>query len=432
MENLESLKEIILDYQEQELFTGIKRHIGIKNIKKKASITIGVRRCGKSTLLFQIIQDKLEQGVDKENILYLNFFDDRLTEIRNNRLSFVLEAYFSLYPQKKGERIYCFFDELQECKGWEPFIDRILRTENAEVYISGSSSKLLSREIATQMRGRSLTWELFPFSFREFLDYHDASYSKFTSENKYRIKNLFEKYISTGGFPEVLSEDEHTRVMILQEYYKAIIHRDIIERFDAIHPKAVIQAAFRLINSVSTLYSLNRVTEYLKSLGYKLSKDFVSNCIEWFEDAYFLFSVKVYDKSLVRQNVNAKKVYCVDHGLVLAVWPGISKNEGHLLENMVFSCLRRRSDNIFYYRTRQGNEVDFIWIDDQNHKNLVQVCWDLSDEKTRSREIKSLKQAMIETGQQEGTIVTYGHEEEIQEGHLNIHIIPGWKYLLTT
>lgn len=251
---IDTLNEIILDYQEQNLYTGIKRHIRLQTVPNKATITIGVWRCGKSTLLYQIIEEKLKQGVDKENILYLNFFDDRLTEIRNSRLNLVLEAYYSLFPGKKGEKIYCFFDELQECSDWEPFVDRILRTENTEVYITGSSAKLLSKEIATHMRGRSLTWELFPFSFKEFLDYHDAPYNKLSSENKYRIKNLFEKYISTGGFPEVFPADSITRIMIHQEYYKAILHRDITERFDAIHPKAVIQAAYRLINSVSTLY----------------------------------------------------------------------------------------------------------------------------------------------------------------------------------
>lgn len=431
MGQIDTLKEIILDHQEQNLYTGIKRHIKLQSVPNKATITIGVRRCGKSTLLSQIIEEKLKLGIEKESILYLNFFDDRLTEIRNNQLNLVLEAYFSLFPRKKEEKVYCFFDELQECTGWEPFIDRILRTENIEVYITGSSAKLLSKEIATQMRGRSLTWELFPFSFKEFLDYHDVRFNKLSSENKYRIKNLFEKYISTGGFPEVFPAEDHIRIMIHQEYYKAIVHRDIIERFDAIHPKAVMQAAYHLINSVSTLYSVNRITEYLKSLGYKLSKDFVSSCIEWFEDAYFLFSVKIHDKSVVKQNSNTKKIYCVDHGLITSVWPGISENKGRLLENMVFCHIRRKSQRIFYYRTKQGNEVDFIWYNDRGKKELIQVCWDMTDEKTRKREIKSLKLAMLETGLNEGTIVTYAQEDLIKEDNLSIDVVPGWKYFLT-
>ena len=281
------------------------------------------------------------------------------------------------------------------------------------------------------MRGRSLTWELFPFSFKEFLDYHDTQYDKLSSENKYKVKNLFDMYLRKGGFPEVFAVENNTRSMIHQEYYKAIVHRDIIERFDAIHPKAVTQAAYRLICSVSTLYSVRRITEYLKSLGYKLSMDFVANCIEWFEDAYFLFSVKIHDKSVVKQNANTKKVYCVDHGLITSVWPGISENKGNLLENMVFCHLRRKSQRIFYYRTRQGNEVDFIWYDDQGNKDLVQVCWEMTVEKTRKREVKSLKQAMDETGLKKGTIVSYMQEEHIEENGQSISVIPAWKYFLT-
>ncbi len=281
------------------------------------------------------------------------------------------------------------------------------------------------------MRGRSLSWELFPFSFKEFLEFHEAGYDKLSSENRFRIENLFEKYILKGGFPEVIPSDDHTRIMIHQEYYKTILHRDIIERHDALHPKAVMQAAYRLINSVSNLYSINRVTDYLKSLGFKLSKDFVASCIEWFEDAYFLFSVKLHDKSVAKQNANAKKIYCVDHGLITSVWPGISENRGDLLENMVFTHLRRKSQNIFYYRTKQGNEVDFIWYDDRGRKELVQVSWEILDEKTRKREIKSLKQAMSETSLNKGTIVTFGQEELIEEDHLSIYVVPGWKYFLT-
>ena len=298
------------------------------------------------------------------------------------------------------------------------------------MYITGSSARLLSGEIATQMRGRSLSWELFPFSFKEYLDYHRASYTKLTSNNIYTIKNLFDKYVSTGGFPEVVDKEDHIRIMILQEYYKAIIHRDIIERFDAIHPKAVMQAAYRLISTVSVLYSLNRLTEYLKSLGFKLSKEFVSGCIEWFEDAFFLFSVKIYDKSVVRQNLNAKKIYCVDHGLISAIWPGIAENKGRLLENMVFSHLRQKSHKIYYYRTKQGFEVDFILIDERDHKAVIQVCWDMRDQKTRDREVKVLKQAMTEIGLFEATIVTYAQEEYIREEGLNIDVLPAWKYFL--
>lgn len=430
MNIIETIKEIILDFQQEQLYTGMKRHLNTMYVENKAFICVGVRRSGKSTFLFQIMEEKLKAGINIENVLYINFFDDRLTEIKNNQLNLILESYFSLYPQKKQEKIFCFFDEIQECNGWEPFIARILRTENAEVYITGSSSKMLSKEIATQMRGRSLTWEIFPLSFREFLDFHNAEYEKITSQNRYKIQKLFDDYYLKGGFPETLQSTDHLRIMIHQEYFKTIIHRDIVERFDVIHPKAVIHAAYRLLTSISSLYSINRITAYLKSSGHKISKGFVSECIEWFEDAYFLFSVRLYDRSIARQNVNAKKIYCVDHSLVTSVWPGISEDKGHLLENMVFCHLRKKTDRIFYYRTGNGLEVDFIWFDKTGGKNLVQVCWSMDETKTGIREIKALIQAMNETKITKGIIVNHDKEYLFKEADKTVLILPAWKYFL--
>ena len=428
---LETLKEIILDFQEEKLNTGIKRHLGYELIKGKAFVCVGVRRCGKSTLLYQIIAALEAKGVKRENILYLNLFDDRLNEVKHRNLPLALEAYYSLYPEKKGiEEVFCFFDEIQEAENWEPFVDRILRTENCSVFLSGSSSKMLSTEIATQMRGRSLTWELFPFSFKEFLDFRKIDYKRFTLKNRLLIKKVFDEYFIKGGFPEVRNVNDKIRIMILQEYYKTILHRDIINRFDAIHPQAVIQAGFRLIGSISSLYSINRITQYLKSLGYKVSKNFVSSCINWFEDAYFLFSVPIFSPSVSKQNANAKKIYCIDHSMAGSVAPKIMADKGHQLENMTFLYLRQHSDEIYYYRTAGRHEVDFVWIDKGYNKNLVQVSLTMKDPKTRGREAKSLLCAMEELGLKNGKIITLDEEETLKEDNKTVEIIPAWKYLL--
>ncbi len=427
---IENLRTILLDNQETSLFTGQARHAQWQNLSNKATICIGVRRCGKSTLLNQKIEEKKALGL-AENILSLNFFDDRLTELRTGNLQLILDAYYAIYPHKKGEKIFCFFDELQECQNWEAFVDRILRSENAEVYITGSSAKLLATEIATQMRGRSLTFELFPFSFTEYLEFKNIAYKKLTSQAQYRIQHEFNAYFNCGGFPEVSNVDEKLRIKIHQEYYKTIVHRDIIERFDSLHPKATMQIAYRLLSSVSSLYSLNRITDYLKSLGYKVSKDFVSNCIGWLEDAFFLFSVKKYDKSVSKQNLNAKKIYCIDHALVTSVTNLLNEKQGYLLENMVFGHLRRKTENIYYYKTAQGNEVDFLWFDSNQKPNLVQVSWDVNDEQTRKREIRALVQAMDEAGLNTSVVVSNDHSEIIKYDGKEIHIIPAWKYFLS-
>ena len=165
------LQEIMLDFQELQLETGTSRRLKLEMVPGKASVCIGVRRCGKSTYLFQIMEQLQKDGVQPENILYLNFFDDRLHALQHEDLGVILEAYFGLYPEKKSSQtVYCFFDEVQAVSNWEPFVDRLMRTEKCRVYLTGSSARMLSKEIATQMRGRALSWELFPFSFREFLN----------------------------------------------------------------------------------------------------------------------------------------------------------------------------------------------------------------------------------------------------------------------
>jgi predicted AAA+ superfamily ATPase len=352
-------------------------------------------------------------------------------DVKHGNLSLITEAYYSIYPEKKGtETVYCFFDEIQEAENWEPFVDRILRTEKCEVFISGSSAKMLSKELATQMRGRSIAWELFPFSFKEFADYKEVDYKKLTTKNRLIMKKCFDEFFKTGGFPEVRNVSDKIRLMIHQEYYKTILHRDVIERFDAIHPQAVVQAGYRLIASAGSLYSINRMTSYLKSLGHKISKGFVTFCLDWFEDVYFLFSVKIFSQSVAKQNVNSKKVYCIDHALINSVTSGISANSCHLLENVVFLHLRRMTDKVNYYRTRNGKEIDFIWLDGRKKIYLVQVCLSLADPLTKKREITSLTQAMEELDLKEATIVTLDEDQQIEIDGISIRIMPAWKYLI--
>lgn len=197
---IETIKSIILDFQEVNLETGVSRRLRVEVVPGKATVCIGVRRSGKSTYMFQVIQRLLDDGVPRENILYLNFFDDRLHNLRQEGLGLITEAYYSLYPEKKNsEKVYCFFDEIQAVAGWEPFVDRLMRTERCEVYITGSSAQMLSKEIATQMRGRALSWEIFPFSFREYLDYKGIeSAGPLSTKKRLTIQKAFEAYWETG------------------------------------------------------------------------------------------------------------------------------------------------------------------------------------------------------------------------------------------
>jgi uncharacterized protein len=425
------LKQSIIDFQNSKTKEILKRDFKFRNIEGKALIFIGVRRSGKSTLLFQMINELVSNGINVKNIMYLNFFDDRFTEIKAKGLSTVIEAYYSIYPEKKGsEEVYFFFDEIQEVPEWEAFVDRILRTEMCKVFITGSSAKMLSKEIATSMRGRSLSFEVFPFSFSEFLKYKGHNDLVMTTKNKLIIQNDFEEYFSKGGFPEVRNEQNSDRIIIHQEYFRTIMWRDVIERYNLSNPQAVIQLGYRLMTSCASLYSLNRLTAYLKSLGFKTSKEFVFTVLSAFEDCYFLFSVPIYDKSESKRNVNPKKIYCVDHAMMSSIDPQINEKRGQLLENMVFSAIRRASSSIFYYKTASGKEVDFCWIDINGRKNLVQVSFDLNDEKTRKREVSAIIEAMDEIKVKNAKLVTMNESDILTIEDKTIEIIPAWEYLM--
>ncbi len=425
------LSEIILDGQERALSEGVRRHLPYERVSRKAFVCIGVRRCGKSTLLDQIMAELIAEGIPRQNMLYVNFFDDRLDLQRHGQIGEVIETYFSLFPEKRGrEKVYCFLDEIQMADGWEPFVERLLRAENCEVFLTGSSSRMLSKEIATQMRGRALTWELFPFNFQEFLDRRNVPHDRVSSRVRSHLQQCFREFWECGGFPEVADMTARLRVMTHQEYFKTIVHRDVVERNDAAHPQAVLDLALRLINQVGSMYSVNALTGYLKSLGHKTTKTFVGECVEWLADAYALFPVKLFHPSLSVQNANTRKIYCVDHAMVRSVSTGILINAGHLLENLVFTHLRSITNRIHYYRTASGREVDFIWQRDGQDWQLLQVCETLAQPDTRKREIAALQEAMQEHQIGNAMIVTRDDDETVETAAGTIRVVPAWQYLL--
>jgi hypothetical protein len=482
----EIISTLILDFQESQLDTGIPRQLDLQSVRGKglcrnessiregadalrqqgpmtrhttgmsrkrnavggdaaasepmsyfvtdpeAAVCIGVRRCGKSTYLFQQMERLLASGVSRQNLLYLNFFDDRLHGLKQGGIGAVTEAYYSLYPEKKNvETVYCFFDEIQDIPGWEPFVDRLLRTEKCEVYITGSSARMLSKDVATQMRGRALSWELFPFSFREFLLGRGLQVPLHPStRQRLLVAKAFEEFWEVGGFPEVLNLDRDLRVKTHQEYFHSVLFRDLVERHNIAHPRALKDLAHRLMDNIASLYSINALTGYLKSLGHKVPKATVSDWLEWFEDAYFLFTTRIFDPSLSRRNANPKKVYCVDHALSASVSSGIQANSGHHLENLVFVALRRNHPDIHYYRTRNGREVDFVVSDRGSGRRLIQACESMADSRTKKREVDALTEAMNELDLEDALIVTRREDEVLESEGKTIRVLPAWRFLL--
>ncbi len=289
-----------------------------------------------------------------------------------------------------------------------------MRTEKCEVYLTGSSARMLSKEIATQMQGRALSWEMFPFSFKRRL----------------LVQKAFGEYWETGGFPEVLGLPRQLRVKTHQEYFHAVLFRDLIERHDVAHPKAVADLAHWLVDNIGAPHSVNRLTRYLQSLGHNAPKSAVSNFLAWFEDAYFLFSVRIFDASLARRHTNPKKAYCVDHAMITSVSSGILLNSGHLLENLVYTALRRVFPEIFYYKTADGREVDFIVRSGSRSPILTQVCASLADPLTRKREVAALSESMTELCVKTAIIVTRAEDERIATNAGIIHVVPIWRFLL--
>ncbi len=430
---METLKEIILNGQEVTFFTGSNRELSIQLIPGKASVFIGVRRCGKSTFLFQIIEKLKRQKVPKENILYINFFDDRLHNLKQEGIQLILEAYYSIYPAKKNvAKIHCFFDEIQTIPNWESFVERTLRTENCEVYITGSSAQMLSKEIASQMRGRALSWEIFPFSFSEFLDYYKIKRNTpFSTKERFQVQKAFEHYFSSGGFPEVIDQTPDIRRKIHQEYLSSILFRDIIERHDISHPRAILDMTYRLIDNAASLYTLNKLLAFLQSIGHKVPKTSLADYLTWLEDSFFLFTVRMYDASFSRSNQNPKKIYCIDHSFIQSVSSGILTNSGHLLENLIFVELRRRYPQVYYYKTKTAKEVDFLILKDKKERLLIQVCESLANPDTKKREVSALLEAMKELKVKTGTIITRHEAKYNQVDDNSIQVLPVWKFLLS-
>lgn len=384
----------------------LSREVVFESIKDKIAVFIGMRRTGKTVFLFQQIMNLLKTNVPLSQIFYVNFEDDRLMATDHKMLVDLCDAFYRKYPENYDRHCHLFFDEIQNVPNWPIVIRRFLDTKNASIYLSGSSSKLLSKEIATSLRGRSLPTEIWPFSFSEFLLDKKINYSlpmgKKAHDNFY--KHL-EAYLHMGGFPEVISVSSDTKNRILQDYVNVVIMKDIIERHNISNITLIHYMIKTLIKNVGTSFSVNKFFNDVKSQGISASKNTLYDYIQYIEDAYLLFFVPIYAESVRKVHTNPKKIYAVDPGLVGSYTLSLSPNYGHLFENLVFLDLKRKNHEVFYYLTKEGYEIDFLSKTPQGEIRLWQVVWDLQDEKTMQRELRALKSAENELGVK-GEIIT--------------------------
>jgi hypothetical protein len=425
------ISQLIDDFQERNLPVPVPRTNIFSEIKGKADVVIGMRRSGKTWFCFQKINHLLKKNVPQNQILYMNFEDERLLGFKVSNFQEILDIYYGKFPENKNETCYFFFDELQRIDQWELFIRRLLDTEDIQIFITGSSSKLLSTEIATSLRGRSLTTEIFPFSFQEFLKYHGLfvdTPDTFGSKTVAILRKAVKDYFQNGGFPEVQNVDSNIQTVILQGYIDIVLMKDVIERHRVNNITAMKYLVRTLMHSAGRKFSVNKFYNTLKSMSVKCTKNNLYDYLDYLTDAFVFYRVPIHSRSEKSRMINPVKIYTIDTGLLNAMTFQNSSDFGPILENMVFMQLRRNKYQIEYVNTTKGLETDFFARSLVTNKvKLIQVCWQMSDQKTFDREYRGLQSAMEELSIHSGTIVTWDDEARLDN---NISIVPIWKWLL--
>ncbi len=423
-------KNLIVQWKEFEIPYVLDRDINVNlNVDFITAIT-GPRRAGKTYFCFQLIKE-LVKKIPRDNILYINFEDERLIGIEANNLNELLDAFYEMSKIDKNNNIYLFLDEIQNVKNWDMWARRIYDTKkNIRLILTGSSSKLLSREISTKLRGRVINIEVYPLSFKELLKWNNLVYDLNTisySKNKIEIKKLFNSFLFNGGYPIINIEKKISKDEILQKYYESMIFKDVVERYKIKEIKKLRVLASILFDSATKEISYNKLANKLKSLGFNINKNTVINYISYFEDAYLFFENLRYEYSTIKRLGSIKKIYCIDNGLLNAVSFKFSQDAGKLLENLVFIELKRRKKEVYYHR--DNYECDFIVKEKNKVNEIIQVTEELNDENYK-REINGLMEALRKYKLKSGLFLTHDQEREEKIDNKIIKIIPVWKWLL--
>ncbi len=312
----------------------------------------------------------------------------------------LIDSWYTLYPEHHNHRCYFFLDEVQNIEKWALVLRRMLDTKDVQIYVTGSSAKLLSSEIATSLRGRSLAVEIFPYSYPEYLVAHQLDFPAVPFGKKmldYQRSYLLQ-YFQKGGFPGVQSMQKNEQIEILQNYVETVAFRDIVERYQITNISLLKYLIRFLLKNIGAPFSINKFYHDIKSQGYRVGKDTLYLYLTYLEDAFLVFTAPLFTESLRQGKTSPKKVYAVDSGLIQANSFNLSGNFGKFLENQVYLDLRRQKKKIFYYHTSDGYEIDFVTQDIQGRYELLQVVWDASDPKTLERELRALDQAKKELG----------------------------------
>lgn len=392
------IRQKIIDAVAAPLPALTRRDVWLPAVKGKATAVIGMRRAGKTSLLWQILADRHAAGTDRAGLLYFSFEDERLAGMQVADLDLLVEEFYRLNPDWRDSRRACFFlDEIQLIPGWELFARRILDSENIELFLSGSSARMLSREVATSMRGRAMEAVVTPFSFREALRHAGreplSPVDQLTKAQRSQLDKALWDYLECGGFPEAQGLDLRNRTDLLRTYVDVVLLRDVVERHNLSQPQVLRWLVQQLLGNAAGAFSINKFHGDLQSRGVAIGKDTLHSLLAHLEDAFLLSSAAIATDSVRRRQVNPRKVYPVDTSLGQLFDRSGKANTGHALETVVWHELQRRGGDAAYVRTEAGLEVDFYARSPAGEESLIQVCASLDSPATLDREVRALQDA---------------------------------------
>jgi uncharacterized protein len=419
----DNLKYVIRQFVERALPVCKPRELVLPTGTGKVIGLAGVRRSGKTFLFFDAIQKLVLQGVDRRRIVYLNFEDDRLHPIRAEELDMIVRCWREVFPETVGQHTYLFLDEVQNVSGWERWVRRLCDTEDVEVFVTGSSSHLLTRDLATALRGRSITLEVFPLSFREYLAFRNVDIVPHSADNESLLRFELESYLFCGGFPEIVLADEALRPLILEEYSSLMLYRDVVERYGVRNEKLMRELLRHCFRNTGSLLNVSKLHRDLTSQGITVSKNTLFDYLGYLEDAFLIFLLPKREASLRKQEHNPKKLHVIDTGLMAAFQAFPNRDLGHKLETVVFLENRRSRKDLFYYAN--GSEVDLC---DAEGKLFINSCWSLAESETFRREKAAMEFGYKQWPQGEGRLLFHEYLSGLEQE------VPGamaaWRYLL--
>ncbi len=411
-----------------------RRDARLSPLANKAHAVIGMRRSGKSTYLRQVQADRRAASPDA-HALYVSFDDDRLADIGVEQLDFLLEEVFRRAPDRRGRPgVTLLLDEIQLVPEWERFIRRVLDTEAVEFVLSGSSARMLSREIHTSLRGRGAATVIRPFSFREYLRHRgeepEVEPGRWLPAERSRVEARFRDYLIEGGFPEAQGLAGPVRVELLQGYVDVVLFRDVVERYRVTQVAALRWLVRNALRNAAGLLSVHRLHRDLRAQGLAIAKDALYALLDHLLDAFLLSVVPIASASERRMNVNPRKVYPADPGLIGAFEVSGRANVGHALETAVCNELERRGCVVRYVRTVGGYEVDFLARYPDGTSELLQVCATLADPTTLHREVRALREAGAEFPEATPRLLVLDRDDRAVALAAGVAAEPAYEWLL--